>query len=294
MAEWEPATEAERAMRDTLRNGDQEGYFKLLANSELLLPVSAEALAGRAPLGWGTWTTGGRTHVLAFTSPQALFASLAQHAGSYRKLNYADLASSWPNQEWWLAVDPGLPIEAYLPAWFVGQAADGEVKLPGRATPDLSHADEKLSETGTPLEEAAAALASAETPEPVRASGRARVRTPETPPPEFDPASEFDPANDVERKLLAAITAGDTDTFLSTLLLAKVLLPVPAGTVDFRPGMAGFPWQTEQIDGASFLVVFTSAERLRDRRPTAHDSVTVKFTELISSWPDENWSFAIN
>ncbi|GAA3760232.1 hypothetical protein GCM10022225_52210 [Plantactinospora mayteni] len=133
MTEWEPATETEAAMRDALRAGDQELYFRILARTELLLPVSAEALAGRAPMGWGTWTTGGRTHVLAFTSTAALRACLAENAGSTRRAPYPELAAGWPNPEWWLAVNPGLPIEGYLPAWFVSQLSRGDVRLPGRS-----------------------------------------------------------------------------------------------------------------------------------------------------------------
>lgn len=129
---WEPATEAEVAMRDALRAQDQELYFRILTRVELLLPVSAEALAGQAPMGWGTWTTGDRTHVLAFTSITALRASLGENAGTSRRVPYADLAADWPNHEWWLAVNPGLPIEGYLPAWFVAQLSRGDVRLPGR------------------------------------------------------------------------------------------------------------------------------------------------------------------
>ena len=80
MNDWDPATEAEAAMRDALAGADQELYFRILARSELLLPVSADALAGRAPMGWGTWTTGNRTHILAFTSPSRV-AHLPQRAG---------------------------------------------------------------------------------------------------------------------------------------------------------------------------------------------------------------------
>ncbi|WP_346537063.1 SseB family protein [Micromonospora sp. DPT] len=132
MTDWEPATEAETAMRDALHANNQELYFRILAGTELLLPVSAQALAGEAPLGWGTWTTGGRTHVLAFTSTAALRACLGATAGPSRRARYADLAATWPNHEWWLAVNPGLPIEGYLPAWFVSQLSRGDVRLPGR------------------------------------------------------------------------------------------------------------------------------------------------------------------
>ena len=132
MSDWDPATEAEAAMREALAAADQELYFRILARSELLLPVSAEALAGRAPMGWGTWTTANRTHVLAFTSPAALYACLNEPGGSYRTVPFHALAEDWPNYEWWLAVNPGLPIEAYLPSWFVSQLTRGDVRLPGR------------------------------------------------------------------------------------------------------------------------------------------------------------------
>ncbi len=127
MTGWEPATKAEVAMQDALRAQDQQLYFRILTRVDLLLPV-----AGQAPQGWGTWTTGGRTHVLAFTSVTAMRACLGQNAGATRRIPYAELAAGWPNHEWWLAVNPGLPIEGYLPAWFVAQLSRGDVRLPGR------------------------------------------------------------------------------------------------------------------------------------------------------------------
>ncbi|MEU1808382.1 SseB family protein [Micromonospora aurantiaca (nom. illeg.)] len=127
MTGWEPATEAEVAMRDALRAQDQQRYFRALTRVDLLLPVANGPTAG-----WGTWTSGGRTHVLAFTSVAALRASLGENAGPTRRVPYPDLAAGWPNPEWWLAVDPGLPIEGYLPAWYVAQLSRGDVRLPGR------------------------------------------------------------------------------------------------------------------------------------------------------------------
>jgi len=108
-------------MRDALATANQDLYFGILSRSDLLLPVSADAVAGRAPVGWGTWTTGNRTHVLAFTSPTALRLCLNEPGGSYRAVPFGALAVEWPNHEWWLAVNPGLPIEAYLPSWFLTQ-----------------------------------------------------------------------------------------------------------------------------------------------------------------------------
>ncbi|MFF0655116.1 SseB family protein [Micromonospora tulbaghiae] len=127
MTGWEPATEAEVAMRDALRAQDQQRYFRVLTRVDLLLPAASGPTAG-----WGTWTSGGRTHVLAFTSVAALRASLGENAGPTRRVPYPDLAAGWPNPEWWLAVNPGLPIEGYLPAWYVTQLSRGDVRLPGR------------------------------------------------------------------------------------------------------------------------------------------------------------------
>jgi hypothetical protein len=445
VSEWAPTTEAEIAMRDALRAGDQELYFRILARTELLLPVSSDALAGRTTMGWGTWTTNGRTHVLAFTSSEALRACLAEHAGSARRMPYHELAGSWPNLDWWLAVNPGLPIEGYLPAWFVSQLARGDVRLPGRSL----GAAARLERPGTagrarataavplrtvprqtrpePPEEAPAggrvrpgangmsgrptvapplagspgtaapaaagangqpAFAGAELPidQPIAsrgvgASARATVPAPQVSPgpqpavpetssraavepsralaepsgaaaeplpisdplaalepltarrpptdPESPPTSAsapepasrapdaptlsrttspvdrvpppFEPANDVEESLLAAAGDGNTDSFLSTLLLARVLVPRQAGaTAGVRPGDPGFAWRTELIDGDRYVVVFTSHARLTEHMTAsatadeAGDAVPVRFVRLIRAWPDKSWSFAVN
>src|SRR4051812_2126898 len=93
MTDWNPATEAEAALGGALAGSDQEQYFRVLSRTELLLPVSVEALAGRAPMGWGTWTTGNRTHVLAFTSPVALQACLNEPGGTFRTVPFHTLAA---------------------------------------------------------------------------------------------------------------------------------------------------------------------------------------------------------
>ncbi|TDB74579.1 SseB family protein [Micromonospora sp. KC723] len=182
MTDWEPATETETALRDALRADDQERYFRILAGTDLYLPISAQALAGEAPMGWGTWTTGGRTHVLAFTSPAAMRACLGADAGPSRRSPFTALAAAWPHHEWWLAVNPGLPVEGYLPAWFVSQLSRGDVRLPGRPG--------SRSHGAAPAEPAATGVASAwSQPEPVPPVA---LRPPVDPPP-GRPAAAGDP-----------------------------------------------------------------------------------------------------
>ncbi|GAA2385988.1 SseB family protein [Dactylosporangium salmoneum] len=146
MSEWEPATEAEVAMRDALRANDQEQYFRILARTDVLLPISPES-SPSSDGGWGTWTTEGRTHVLAFTSPSALHECLAGHPGTHRRVPFQDLAGIWPNVDWWLAVNPGLPIEGYLPSWFVTQISRGDVRLPGRTLGARARIEQASSRT---------------------------------------------------------------------------------------------------------------------------------------------------
>jgi hypothetical protein len=108
-------------------------------------------------------------------------------------------------------------------------------------------------------------------------------------------SSEFTPANDVESDLLAAAGEGSTDSFLSTLLLATVTLPVAPGSApDARPGDPGFVWRTESLDGEPYVVVFTSPQRLAEHVGTTVETVQVRFVQLIRRWPDHAWSFAVN
>ncbi|WP_345024211.1 SseB family protein, partial [Actinomadura keratinilytica] len=145
---WRPTSELERRLDETVRAGDHEGYFRLLADSELVIPVPPEliddVLAGQAQPTWPTREEDGRTHVLAYTSPDAMRACLGPAYRHFLRLTFADLAQSWPHPGWWLAIDAPAPdapdaappIEGRLPSWFVRQIAEGDPRPPrvGRRT----------------------------------------------------------------------------------------------------------------------------------------------------------------
>ena len=108
-------------------------------------------------------------------------------------------------------------------------------------------------------------------------------------------AVDFVPANDVERELQDAADAGNNDVFLSTLLLAQVLVPVASHSrPGSAPGESGFAFLPEEVEGERFLIVFTSKDRLSEHFGEPTRTVGVRFYELIRNWPDPAWSFAVN
>jgi len=113
---------------------------------------------------------------------------------------------------------------------------------------------------------------------------------PDEAPDESVPDSPFLPANDVERSLLEAVDAGSSDRFLSTLLLAKVLVPGWDGVEAVDPAA----WGTDDLPGGRNLVVFTSLERLVERLGPETPGGWIKFTALIRVWPGANLGFAVN
>ncbi|MBO0869826.1 MAG: SseB family protein, partial [Micromonosporaceae bacterium] len=133
-------------------------------------------------------------------------------------------------------------------------------------------------------------------PATARADPSPSLRPPATGQPAGQPAAPgFEPANEVEQDLLAAATDGQTDSFLSTLLLAKVLVPLaPGAAASVGPGEPGFVWRREEMDGQPYVIVFTSPQRLADHLGATADAVTTKFIQLIRVWPEEGWSFAVN
>ncbi|MWA04794.1 hypothetical protein F8568_031380 [Actinomadura sp. LD22] len=321
---WRPTSELERRLEESVRAGDQEGYFRILAGAELVVPVPDDAvdgvLAGRARPVWPTREEDGRVHVLAYTSAAAMRACLGPSWRHFMTLRLGDLAETWPDARWWLAVDapghPGgvpLPIEARMPAWFVRQVADGDGRPPqvGRAAapapaePAPSAPAAPAPEPPAPVTEPAAPAPEPAAPAPAAAQdespweelqGQHRELPREAPREPSRP--EFRPANDVERELLRAAANNDHDLFLQTMADTEILLPVPDDTdYTLRPGRPGFPWRTREVDGGTVVPVFTSPERLIEAAHaagTGTEYIKLPFTVALRYWPDHGWQLAIN
>ncbi|WP_030167156.1 SseB family protein [Spirillospora albida] len=104
----------ERALAEAREGGDQQAYLRLLARAVLYLPSPGDpAAAGQR---YATARFGDGTFILAFTSPEAMDRSLQGQAVHHRRATLAELSRRWPNPEWQLAINPGLPSASYLDA----------------------------------------------------------------------------------------------------------------------------------------------------------------------------------
>ncbi|HVQ94175.1 MAG TPA: hypothetical protein VMU51_24255 [Mycobacteriales bacterium] len=105
---WRPATALEHGLLAAVEAGDVDRFERLLAGAEVLLPITAAAAAGQAPVAWSLTDVGDARCVLAFTSPEALLVAGAEHARSTR---LRDLVAGWPDPAYLLLLDPLTPLQ---------------------------------------------------------------------------------------------------------------------------------------------------------------------------------------
>ncbi|GAA4617441.1 hypothetical protein GCM10023195_77920 [Actinoallomurus liliacearum] len=131
---WEPANQLEQQLGEVLRAGDQNAYFRLLSVAELVVPVpqTEPDASGQPAFTWPTSVHEGRTHVLAYTSVESARRHLGPGYEQFVRMSLVEMAQSWPDADWWLAVNSGMPIEAYLPAWFLNQITADQVRAEQR------------------------------------------------------------------------------------------------------------------------------------------------------------------
>ncbi|WP_329521678.1 TY-Chap domain-containing protein [Spirillospora sp. NBC_01491] len=135
--EDEPAESAdlESILASARERGDQDGYLGLIAKAVLYLPSPGDP--GAADHQYATARFGDGTFVLAFTSTDAMARSLRGQAVNNRSASLADLARDWPDPNWQLAINPGLPSAAYLDASVLLHPLDAP--RDGDAAPSSGH-----------------------------------------------------------------------------------------------------------------------------------------------------------
>jgi hypothetical protein len=127
---WQPANDTQRRLLEALSTGDVRGYFTILCDAQLYLPGfladGPEATSQKLV----TMVRGGLTYLPVFTAVESLAAFVHEVAEAVRTTTVADLARSWPDPAWRLAVDPNLPIGVVSPIDDVTRAAEGDLAVP--------------------------------------------------------------------------------------------------------------------------------------------------------------------
>ncbi len=245
VSDWEPANDTERALLAAAADDDRRAYFQVVAAAELYLPQVVADRGGEQR--FLTVHAFDQTLLPVFTSVQALAAQLRGAVDGYTVTNYAELRRKWPDPLWRLAINPGTPVDAYLPVEAVAEAAMGDAIVPT-------------------LSELVVAAAEEEDLEERLAERHATAAYPE------EPAAA----------LRAAATAGDVYGYVERLLDTVVLIPVarPAAAEDILE--PGFPWRPD----GDVIEVFTDAAALARAYPEGVPTVAVALPFALACWPE--------
>lgn len=114
---WQAPTDIERGLHEAKLRGDWPAYFDVLATADLYHPMS-RATADSRP-GWvsytpTSWGPHPGTKVVVFLTDGMLPAPVPDPV--FFQDDLGELARNWPWDDAWLAINPGSPCEAFLPA----------------------------------------------------------------------------------------------------------------------------------------------------------------------------------
>ncbi|HEY3505813.1 MAG TPA: hypothetical protein VGN37_23875 [Actinocatenispora sp.] len=104
--------------------------------------------------------------------------------------------------------------------------------------------------------------------------------------------TDWAPGTDLERRLAAAVAAGDVPGYVRLLTRAELLLPVDADAV-LAGGPAG--WATFAADGVTVLAAYTSGVAMTAAtRGTFTTFRKQSLAELLAAWPDPTWRLGVD
>lgn len=311
MVDWQPGTDAELAMAAARDADDRREYFRLLSTAPLFLPLTDIPEPGEEPSGpqrFALWDMAGRTFLVVYTSAECLTAKAGPGVEGYVQTDYAELSAKWPDPQWWLAVNPGMQLDCYLPIEAVRKAADGTLTVPTAeeaaekavADPDLAPDLRALQEREATLSaEREAARQARPHDAPVARPAPAGAPAPSAEQPGAVPAEPAEdpiaPANDTEKALLAASQTGDLPAYVEALLAAEVIVPVAWPVLNVEQlGEPGFPWRPATGMEAPTIELFTSRPRFEATHDADTPTLTAPFMLVLVAWPDPSYELAVN
>ncbi|MEU4698650.1 DUF1266 domain-containing protein [Nonomuraea dietziae] len=114
---WQAPGDTERGLYEAKTRGDWAAYFDVLAAADLYHPMS-RARADARP-GWVSYTTtywgpGPGARCLAFFTDGMLPAPVPDPV--FFEVDLDQLVKDWPQEDPWLAINPGSPCGAFFPA----------------------------------------------------------------------------------------------------------------------------------------------------------------------------------
>ncbi|MFJ6198346.1 SseB family protein [Micromonospora sp. NPDC092111] len=266
---WQPANDTERALLRAARDDDRTGFFRILTRAELYLPQLRDD-GDDGSQRFVTMDLFGQPFLPVFTSVETMAPRVAGVADAYTVTGYAELRERWPVAGWRLAVNPGTPLDAYLPVEAVQAAADGELSVPAGAEilAEIAEAaaDDEIAGAGADGDDGdlAAEFAAA-----MARPGAAPAGEPDTAELLRDAAERQDPT-------------GYVDALLDAVVVLPTARPVddPARLVDLD-----FPWRSVGPPEAPLVEVFTSPERFARAYPDGTPSLRATLVSLLTVWP---------
>ncbi|MDQ3716573.1 MAG: SseB family protein [Actinomycetota bacterium] len=135
MPTWEPTGPFEEQLWAAYLAQNSGACLAMLKTTELALPISAEAAAGTEPPRWATAERDDRSWLMAYTSAESMATGTDGHATHCRITSLLELAAGWPDPQWGLVVNPGLPIQMLLEPSTIARVAAPDMALEQLASP---------------------------------------------------------------------------------------------------------------------------------------------------------------
>nr|BFE63207.1 hypothetical protein GCM10020063_077330 [Dactylosporangium thailandense] len=245
--DWRPSTEAEEAMAAAVAAGDQIAYLKALSDEALYLPITPAAAAGREPVTLATSPAGGTTYVLAWTSGPAL----PPEVQAVRRTPLFEVVHAIQERGWGIAVDPGLPVQAYL-------------------SPDAVRTLPPWEPEWWPLDDALRRAVLAEDREAYMAALLEAHLV--LPLPTEEELAAANPQPDPDDPEAAYWTVVRTD---------RIVPSISRDVTDPE-----FPWwRAELVDGREIIFAFTSVAHMQ-AEVGDREWVSVPFVDIVVAWPE--------